>query len=204
MQNLPQLLLAVPGAVLLVGCVHNERYPQFWEPVQVGAATDCANLAATYSNDGENSNGARTELAPWLEPRQNKSVGTAAQQAYLRDLIKAQTVQLQVTATVLTVVASGKDIHREWSFDSSNREFECKHGVVHIHRFEVASDIVLLVSRRSEYLYRVGDHLIVDSRDREVGLALIVPVAGVTTSWARFAVIPNSGSGLEPGREGKP
>lgn len=193
-RNGPQLLLAILGAVLLGGCVHNERYPESWEPVQVGTTTDCAAVVATYANEGENGNGSRIALTLWLEPRQYKSITNAEQAAYESDLTKAQTVQLQLTANVLTITASGKNIHREWSFDSNKREFDCNHGVVRIHRFEVANDIVLGVSKGSDYLYRVGDHLVLESKGVAVGLALlIVPVAGGGTSWARFAVIPSLG-----------
>jgi hypothetical protein len=89
----------------------------------------------------------------------------------------------------MTVVVSGEHLHREWSFDSSKREFECKHGVIRIRSFEVANDIVFGVSKGSDYFYRVGDHLIVRSRGVGVGFALIVPFAVVGTSWARFPVV---------------
>ena len=188
-RNRPQLLLTVLGAVLLGGCAHIERYPQSWEPVQVGAITDCNAVAATYANEGENSNGDRIALALWLEPRQYKS--NAEHTAYESDLTEAQTVQLQLTANVLTLIASGKNMHREWSFNSNKREFECHHGVVRIHRFEVTNDIMLGVSKGSDYLYRVGDHLVVKSKGVAVGLMLlIVPVGGGGTSWGRFAVTP--------------
>ena len=184
-----QLLFAVFGIVLLGGCVHIERYPKSWESVPVGAATDCTAVTVTYANEGENVNGNRILLAPSIEPRQYKS--TVERAAYESDLTKAQTVQLQLTANLMTVVASGEHLHREWSFDSNRREFECKHGVIRIRHFEVANDIVFGVSKWSDYLYRVGDHLIVRSPGVAVGLALIVPFAVVGTSWARFPVVPS-------------
>ena len=190
-ESIVKARLALLGAVLLGGCVHNEHYPESWGPMRVGAATDCADVAATYTNEGENTNGDRILLAGWLAPREYKS--DAERDAYQRDVTKAQTVQLQLAGHILTVVASGNNMHREWSFDSTKREFECKHGIVRIRRFEVASDIVVLVSKGSDYLYRVGDHLVVKKSSAGVGLVLIViPVAGGGTSWARFAVVPSA------------
>lgn len=184
-----QLLTVVLGGVLMAGCVHIERYPQSWEPVHAGAAAGCIAVAATYVNEGENSSGSRVLLATWIAPHQYKTA--ADQAAFETDLIKARTVQLQLTSNVLTIVANGENIHREWSLDSNRHEFECKRGAIRIRGFEVANDIVFGVSEGSDDLYRVGDHLVVKSHGGGVGFAFIFPVVGYGTSWGRFAVIPS-------------
>jgi hypothetical protein len=200
-RNGSQLLTAVLGAVLLGGCVHIERYPRSWEPVRAGTNIDCTAVAATYTNEGESSSGSRALLATWIEPRQYKT--PADQAAYETDLIKAQTVQLRLTANVLTIVANGENIHREWSFDSTRHEFECNRGVICFPRFEVANDIVFGVSKGSDDLFRVADHLVVRSRGGAVGFAFIVPVAGFGTSWGRFAVTRSPGGSEVPQGVGK-
>ena len=183
-----QLLTAVLGGMLLGGCVHIERYPHSWEPMRAGAATDCTAVAATYANEGENSSGAHVSLAAWIEPQKNRTV--AEQSAFETDLDKAQTVQLLLNANLLTVVANGVNVHREWSFDSSRREFECKRGMIRIHRFEVLSDIMFGVSKGSDDLFRVADHLVVRSHGGGVAFVLIaIPLVYHGTSWGRFAVI---------------
>lgn len=197
MRNGLQLLTAVLSGVLLGGCVHIERYPQSWGPAHAGADTDCTAIAATYANEGESSSGSRILLATGIESRQYKT--PADQAAYDTDLIKAQTVQLRLTANVLTIVANGENIHREWSFDSTRHEFECKRGVIRIHRFEVANDILFGVSKGSDDLFRVADHLVVKSHGWAVGFALIVPVAGYGTSWGRFPVTATSSGGNDMG-----
>jgi hypothetical protein len=185
-RNGSKLLTAVLGGVLLGGCVHIERYPQSWGPAPTGAYSGCAAVAATYANEGESSSGSRILLATWIEPHQYKT--TAEQTAYETDLIKAQTVQLRLTAKVLTIVANGENVHREWSFDSTRHEFECKRGAIRIRRFEVANDIVFGVTKGSDDLFRVADHLVIRSHGGAVGFALIVPVVGYGTSWGRFTV----------------
>lgn len=182
-----RLLAAVLGGALSSGCVHLERYPHSWEPVHSGTATDCSAVAATYANEGENSSGQRVLLAAWIKPRQNRTA--AEQSAFENDLGKAQTVQLRLAANVLTIVASGQNIHREWSLDSSRHEFKCKHGVIRISSYEVANDIVFGVAMGSDDLIRVGDHLVIRSRGGGVGFAFIFPVAGYGRSWGRFKVI---------------
>jgi hypothetical protein len=182
-------LLAL-APLLLGGCVQIDRYPKSWGSSPVAGA-DCAAVAGTYANEGESSRNQSIRLATWLDRRARQNNPTKEQEAITTDLIKAQTIQVKLTGTVLSVTAIGPDILREWSFDSTKREFTCSKGVLRIPRFEVASDIVLLVSKDFYDLYRVGDQLVVNSHGESVGLVLIVlPFVGSESVWGRFPVVP--------------
>jgi hypothetical protein len=174
--------------LLVCGCVSVERFPSSWGVQPTGV--QCAATAGTYEDKGIRADGLTVFLGSWLNATLQSNSPERFQVAH--DLHQAQTVELRLEGTLLYVTAIGTEVRRAWTFDSSKGQFKCSNGVIHILRWQVDSDIVLLTSKETIDLYGTKDYLFVNVHGGGAGLAMVLPVAGYSSVWARFPARGNA------------
>jgi hypothetical protein len=180
------MLLACPLA--LVACVHVAHYPKSWEAISPDARpTNCADIAATYQNKGENEDGREVLLATWLDPTLNQW-NTPERTRVEHQLASAQRIELTLTHVALQVAAIGAGTRRQWSY-----RYACRRGKVHIPRQgDMSGDNVALIGSDAIDLYRAKSHLVVNRHGAWVGVAMLIPVSGYDSTWARFPLKENT------------
>ena len=172
------------GLLASAGCVSVEHYPSSWGDKPTGG--QCTSVTGTYENKGLRADGVSVLLAAWLNPTLKSNSPERFQVA--SDLIHAQTVEVNLAGTLLSINAVGADTNRSWTLDSSKGQFECREGVIRIARWHVDNDIVVLANKDSIDLYRTQEFLLVNVHGGGAGFAMVVPVAGYSSAWARFPV----------------
>jgi len=181
--------VSVTLTVLIVGgCVSVEHYPSSWG-AQPTAGGQCASISGAYADNGTRADGTAVRLSVWLNPTLRSNSPERFQLG--KDLAQAQQVELELDlkSALLHVTAVGPNIRREWTFDSSKGQFQCRDGVIRITRWNLGNDIVILANKDTIDLYRTQDYLLVNSHGGGAGLAIVVvPVAGYSSVWARFPV----------------
>ena len=177
-----------------------EHYPSSWG-AQPTAGGQCASISGAYADNGTRADGTAVRLSVWLNPTLRSNSPERFQLG--KDLAQAQQVELDLKSALLYVTAVGPNIRREWTFDSSKGQFQCRDGVIRITRWNLGNDIVILANKDTIDLYRTQDYLLVNSHGGGAGLAIVVvPVAGYSSVWARFPVrvsataAGSNGSGL--------
>lgn len=180
------------AALLLIGCVQIEKYPDEWGALNAGTQTEiCPKISGVYGNVGEKPDGKRAWLGHMLSgaTEADSKVAREARYQYWKDLSAATRVQLLLKdGPTLAIAVVGEGIHREWSVP--NTQFECRTGAIIIHQGGVkGGDNAIAVGSGSLSLYRTGDRLILNSSGGGVGVLLFVPVVGYSSGWARFSLI---------------
>jgi hypothetical protein len=182
-------LAVVFGTICVTACVHVEHPPASWGNITPATPSDdCVSLSATYSNKGNKADGSVTFLATWLHPRNGFTQGIDS------DLVKAQTVTLELDGALLTLKTYGvAGAYHQWSFDKSKREFACRNGVLRISQGgDKSGQNVAAVGTDAVDLYRTQSELFVNSHGGSAGIALIIPMAEYESGWARFPVQASS------------
>jgi hypothetical protein len=143
---------------------------------------------------GNKTDGSVVSLATWVHPRKGFSQGIDS------DLVKAQTVTLELDGALLTLKAYGAaGAYHQWSFDKSKREFACRNGVLRISQGgDKSGQNVAAVGTDVVDLYRTQGELFVNSHGGSAGIALMIPMAEYESGWARFPVEVSSFSQTEP------
>jgi hypothetical protein len=177
------------ASICVSACVHVEHPPASWGNFTPATRSDgCASLAATYSNRGERSDGLAVLLAAWLYPRRTPTRGID------KDLIEAETVTLEISGTILTVTMNGpRGAFHKWEFDGFKHQFACLDGRLRISQGgDKSGQNIAAVGPDAIDLYRTQSDLIVNSHGSEVGIALMIPMGGFHSVWARFAIQTSS------------
>jgi len=184
----PARALAVWAAFALLiatGCVTVEPYPSSWgAPPTAGG--NCESITGAYADNGTRADGTPVRLSFWLNPTVTSSSPERFQLS--KDLAEAEQVELDLKGTLLEISAIGPNVRRAWTFDSSKGQFRCHEGVLRIARWHVDNDIVILANKDTMDLYRTQDYLLVNTHGGGAGLAMVVPVAGYSSVWARFPI----------------
>ena len=184
-------LMLLVSLLTLVACVHVAHYPESWEAISPDArSTNCADIVGTYQNKGENADGRAVLLANWLDPTLNQW-NTPERTRVAHELASAQRVELALTHVALQVTAIGAGTRRQWSY-----RYACRQGKVHIPRQgDMSGDNVALIGSDAIDLYRAKSHLVVNRHGAWAGVAMLIPVIGYDSAWARFSLEENT----EPG-----
>lgn len=166
------------------GCITVEHFPSSWGAVPTGG--QCESVAGAYESKGARADGTVVSLASWLNPTLHSN--NPEQVQMVSDLAHAQTVELSLAATSLNITAIEGTARRTWTLDSSKGQFRCRDGAIRLARWHVDNDIVLMASKDTMDLYRTEDYLLVNVHGGGAGLAMVVPAAGYSSTWARFHV----------------
>jgi hypothetical protein len=167
-------------SLTLTGCfVHLPKYPPAWSGLRSADTRMCVDLTGTYANAGESAErlGAPLSLTQILFPR-NKGIDSAA------------TVDIESATTALVAVVTlpegttRRSVLRETAKCSPReRYFEDPND-----RGGVDGDGIVGVVHTSLELFRGEDgSLVVRTTERDLVIALLIPVGTDVKYWIRFA-----------------
>ena len=172
------LILAAPAFFLFSACAVHRPYPAAWEPLPPPPTADCRHFDGKYRDRGE------IPGIPQAQPSLTQLLfGTSSgwKRATLVSFSLKENDTLEVT------VWEGMNSLFTRTLTSQAGHFACEAGRLVIRdRRGVSGRGVAGFESVTVTLSTTGDNLVAQVTDVGVGLALILPVAGTTTSWYRF------------------
>jgi hypothetical protein len=163
----------------LSGCfVHVRRYPRDWSPVHSVVAAACVDVTGSFQNVGQaaEQNGGATHLTQILFPRS-------------KDLDAAPTVDIGWSGTALEAAATLADgtTRRAVLQDAARCSPRQRYIKDPNNPGAVSSDGIAGVIHTSLELFRAEDgSLVVRTTERDLVIALFIPVGTDVRYWIRF------------------
>jgi hypothetical protein len=172
-----RILIATLPLFLLSACVANRPYPESWSPLPLPPTEDCRHFEGSYGDRGE-------------------MPGFAGQPSLTQQLFGTSSgwkratrvsFSLQRDDVLEVTVWEGMSLLFTRTLTSQAGQFTCEAGRLVVRdRRGVSGPGVAGLESVTITLSATDDYLVAQVKDFGVGLAMILPVAGTTTSWYRF------------------
>ena len=168
--------LAILALLVLPGCVFIDQYPSEWGVPRLTSDNTCPDISGIFRDRGERVN---SKFEPSLSNQ-------LLQPRYWNTAETVEIKFLEPTQLLIRVFA-GKQLLAESLLSSSNREFECRKGYVVIKKGEFINREGVFGGEKRAFFFAPSDNaLIVKEDSSALGLMLLIPVAGTSTTWSQF------------------
>ena len=173
------LLALLPMA--LAGCVHSSAYPGRWEALPAASPNNaCQSLAGNYRDAGEDGYSS-PDVSLYDVLYGYDSGGNEPEKALYTSIRFPAPDRL-----VIAVYGSGGLLHQA-SYQASLGQFACSNGSVVISsKGPVKTPLAYGRYRQTLSLSRTPGHLVVNDKQSNAGVILILPAIVSANTWYRF------------------
>lgn len=176
-------LIVAVCTVLGPGCSYHAEYPAHWPEIAAAGSELCPELAGTYRNAGERWAGKGSSpqyQPPYLSSYFFTDAATAAKAGVI--------VLSEPEDGRLRIEAGNNGGAFMWAEKYRGSDYNCEDGWLTVSETRSVAENVSGWERTVYWIRKASDgSLIVQIRSSGAGVVFVVPVAGSTTEWVRFA-----------------